>query len=112
MRYPIETRAIKLVYLSESSRLKKPKGMMMSMKAVIQKCRSTKNGTSSAFGLKPLTTPGIKSPMMIMYETPTPKHFIAIAASNMTAALGYVSCESAKKDELPLSRYRAQRACR
>jgi hypothetical protein len=50
--------------------------------------------------------------MMIMYDTPTPKHLIAIAASNTTAAFGYVICESAKKEDVPLSRYRAQRAWR
>lgn len=61
----MEMSAITLVYLSESSRLKKPKGMITSMNAVIQKWRSTRNGTWSAFGLNPLTTPGIKSPIMI-----------------------------------------------
>jgi len=37
---------------------------------------------------------------------------MAIAASNMTAALGYVICERAKKDEVPRSRYRAHLVCR
>jgi hypothetical protein len=41
---------------------------------------------------------------MIMYETPTPKHLMAMAPSNTTAALGYVICESAKKEDVPLSR--------
>ena len=34
---------------------------------------------------------------------------MAIAASNMTAALGYVICDKAKKDDVPCSRYRAHR---
>lgn len=108
----MEMSAMTLVYLSESNLLKKLNGMITSINAVIQKCRSTRNGFMSAFAMNPLITPGIKSPIIMRYETPTPKHFTAIAASNMTAALGYVSCDKAKKDELPRSRYRAHRDCR
>lgn len=61
----MEMSAITLVYLSESSLLKKLRGMMMSINAVIQKLRSTRKGTWSAASLKPLMTPGIRSPMMI-----------------------------------------------
>jgi hypothetical protein len=35
---------------------------------------------------------------IITYLIETPKHFIAIATSNQTAALGNVICEMAKKD--------------
>lgn len=35
------------------------------MKTVTQKCLSTRNGTESAPSLKPLTTPGMRSPMII-----------------------------------------------
>lgn len=98
-----------LVYFKESRRLKKLSGMMTSMKTVIQKLRSIRKGTSAALPSKPSTTPGIRSPMMIIYDTPTPKHLIAIAASNMTAAFGYVIWERAKKEDDPRSRYRAHR---
>lgn len=82
------------------------------MNTVIQKWRSTKNGVSSALLLMPRTTPGIKSPIMMRYEIPTPKHLMAIAASKKTAADGYVIFERAKKEEVPGSRYLAQRDCR
>src|SRR3569833_2781282 len=103
IRYTMETRATTLVYLSESRRRRKARGMMTSMNAVIQKLRSTKKGTWSALLSNPFMTPGIRSPMMIMYDTPTPKHLTAMAASNTTAAYGYVICERAKKDEEPRS---------
>lgn len=103
------TRAMILVYLSESRRRRKLRGMMTSINTVIQKFRSIRYGIDAALLSKPSTTPGIKSPMMIMYDTPTPKHLIAIAASKITAALGYVSCDRAKKDDEPRSRYRAHR---
>lgn len=77
----MEKRAIMEVYLSESRRRRKERGMTMSlvgsvygqaagewgfyMNAVIQNCLSTKKVMSSALGTKPTTTPGIKSPMMI-----------------------------------------------
>lgn len=77
----MEKRAIMLVYLSESKRRRKDKGMTTSldmlahgsvvrlygayMNAVIQNCLSNKNTMCAAPGAKPLTTPGIKSPMMI-----------------------------------------------
>jgi hypothetical protein len=112
IKYPIETRATTLVYFNESSLFRKLNGIRMSMNAVIQKFRSTKNGTSSALSLKPLMTPGIRSPMMIRYETPTPKHLMAMAASNNTAAFGYVICEREKNDEVPRSKYLAHLDCR
>jgi hypothetical protein len=40
-------------------------GRISYMKTVIQKCRSTRNGTASAPSWNPLITPGIRSPMMI-----------------------------------------------
>lgn len=84
------------------------------MKAVIQKCLSTKNGAppSSTLDEKPLTTPGIKSPIIMRYETPTPKHLIMIAPSNTTAAVGYVIWLRAKNDEFPRSKYRAHLVCK
>lgn len=42
----------------------------------------------------------------------TPKHFIAIAASKMTEAFGYVNWLRLKKLAVPLSTYFAHRACR
>ena len=78
-----------LVYLRESRRLRNARGMMTSLvrcisldemgaalicplakgdthiKAVTQKCRSTRNPMLPASSLKAMTTPGIKSPMMI-----------------------------------------------
>lgn len=79
---------MRLVYLRESNLRKKLKGIITSIKAVIQKCLSTKKGVASALELNPLITPGIKSPMIIRYDTPTPKHLTAMAASNITAAFG------------------------
>src|SRR6266566_515301 len=101
IRYPMDTSATTLVYFNESNLLKNAKGMMASMKAVTQKCRSTRKGISSALLSNPRMTPGIRSPIIIRYDTPTPKHLIAMAASNTTAAFGYVICESAKKDDDP-----------
>ena len=41
---------------------------------------------------------GITSPTTIMYETPTPKHLMAIAKSKMTLSFGFVTCVNAKND--------------
>lgn len=43
-------------------------------------------------------TCGIKSPIIIKYDTATPKHLIAIAKSNKIATLGHVSLDIAKND--------------
>jgi hypothetical protein len=61
----MEINATMLVYFKESRRRKKDKGITMSMKAVTQKPLLTRKGRASTFSLNPLTTPGIRSPMMI-----------------------------------------------
>lgn len=74
-------------------------------KTVIQNLRSARNANPADSLPKYSATPGIRSPMMIMYETPTPKHLMAIAASKTTAAFGYVIWDSAKNEDDPLSMY-------
>ena len=75
---------------------------MINIKMVIQSRRSI-NIEYSLINLSPkeaLITCGIKSPMMIKYETATPKHFMAIALSNNKAAVGYVNFDTAKNEDL------------
>jgi hypothetical protein len=83
-RYPKANKATIDVYFNESSRRKKDNGIITSlrtvsheyqksyMKAVIQNCRSKRKGIDFADGKILPTTWGIKSPMMIRYETATP----------------------------------------
>ena len=69
---------------------------------VIQSRRSI-NIEYSLINLSPkeaLITCGIKSPIMIKYETATPKHFMAIALSNNKAADGYVNFDTEKNEDL------------
>lgn len=81
-RYPIDTKATKLVYFKESSRRRYESGMMNNlcssarstsfqaqdqthMNAVIQKRRSTKKALSGGPPKNASTTPGMRSPMMM-----------------------------------------------
>lgn len=77
------------------------------MKAVTQNCRSIQIPVASP--TKPCTTNGIRFPMMMRYDTPTPKHFMTIAPSNTTEAFGYVNWDKVKNDAFPLSIYLAHR---
>jgi hypothetical protein len=53
--------------------------------------------SASIEGKNPAITFGSKSPQMIRYEIPTPKHLTAIAKSIIIAAFGYVIFEQRKK---------------
>ena len=55
---------------------------------------------TNLFPKEALITCGIKSPIIIKYETATPKHFMAIALSNNNAADGYVNFDTAKNEDL------------
>ena len=54
---------------------------------------------------------GIRSPTTTRYDTPTPKHFTAIAKSNTTLNCGYVICDSAKNEAFRSLAYFDTRAC-
>ncbi|OMH84809.1 hypothetical protein AX774_g1657 [Zancudomyces culisetae] len=58
------------------------------------------------------TTCGNKSPKIIKYDTETPKHFSAMAKSKSSAALGYVSPATAKKEDFLPGTFSAHRASR
>jgi len=81
-RYEIDTNATMLVYFRESRRRRKESGITTNlpssqqkytevtrygsyMKTVTQKCLSTRKGMASASSFNPLTTPGMRSPIMI-----------------------------------------------
>jgi hypothetical protein len=89
-RYPKANKATIEVYFNESSRRRKDNGIMTSlatvslenhtwsyMKAVIQNCRSKRNGIDFADGKILPTTWGIKSPIIIKYDTATPRTVLA-----------------------------------
>jgi hypothetical protein len=78
----MDINAMMLVYFKESKRRRKERGITTSLailatrkseteemdayiKQVTQKCLSTRNGIASAPSLNPLTTPGMRSPMII-----------------------------------------------
>lgn len=133
-RYDNASNAITEVYFNESKRLKNDNGMITSLiisrtqkhqyiNEVIQNCLSSKNGIDFDPGKILPTTCGIKSPMIIRYDTATPtlinthnynsgeipKHFIEMAPSKITAAPGYVRFDTAKNDECPRSILNAHR---
>ena len=61
--------------------------MIMAMKIDIHNCLISSTWPSERLANERMAC-GIKSPMMMRYETPTPKHFIAIARSKKIPALG------------------------
>lgn len=54
---------------------------------------------------------GIRSPTTIIYDTPTPKHLIAIAASNNIEDAGFTTCANEKNDTFFKGPYLAIRDC-
>ena len=96
-RYATADMATIEAYLSEFSFFRKQSGPITnSMMRVMLKFLLS----SREFLVKTKRINGIRSPTTMMYEMPTPKHFMAMARSNMMLRLGLMSCAREKNDAL------------